>query len=55
MDIAQVLGMDGTKRIQLRLGYMGMVLVRYNYPAITTHIVPTLPIYNIELPFQVSV
>jgi hypothetical protein len=47
--------MDGTQWIQLRLGYMGMVLVWYNYPAIITNIVSTLPIYDIKLPFQVSV
>jgi hypothetical protein len=34
---------------------MGMVLVWYNYPAIITHIVSTLPFYDIQLPFQVSV
>jgi hypothetical protein len=34
---------------------MGMVLVLYDNPATITHTVSTLSIYDIELPFQVSV
>jgi hypothetical protein len=33
---------------------MGMVLVLYDYPATITHTVSTLSVYDIELPFQVS-